>query len=163
MYDYSCEEFPFFKVNPHAYPSKAQQVSQSEDQCYVILPSWRLVITSGGINGLCRLLFVQLHFIENYLRESDPGFDNLCAGDQFAMKEALYVEVNRWPLAALSLTRNKSITGKSFWGKTGTDRMFFEYRFSLASHFFWGLWSIIQARLSTIKFGYLVSFQILFC
>ncbi|XP_061775888.1 choline kinase alpha isoform X2 [Nerophis ophidion] len=28
-------------------------------------------------------------------------------------------------------------------------------RFSLASHFFWGLWSIIQARLSTIKFGYL--------
>ena len=30
-------------------------------------------------------------------------------------------------------------------------------RFSLASHFFWGLWSIIQARLSTIKFGYLVS------
>ncbi|KAF5907633.1 choline kinase alpha-like isoform X1, partial [Clarias magur] len=28
-------------------------------------------------------------------------------------------------------------------------------RFALASHFFWGLWSIIQARLSTIEFGYL--------
>ncbi|KAI5098220.1 choline kinase alpha isoform X1, partial [Silurus meridionalis] len=28
-------------------------------------------------------------------------------------------------------------------------------RFGLASHFFWGLWSIIQARLSTIKFPYL--------
>lgn len=33
----------------------------------------------------------------------------------------------------------------------------FEHRFSLASHFFWGLWSLIQARLSTIQFGYLVS------
>ncbi|XP_060779910.1 choline kinase alpha isoform X1 [Neoarius graeffei] len=28
-------------------------------------------------------------------------------------------------------------------------------RFALASHFFWGLWSIIQARLSTIEFDYL--------
>ncbi|XP_009706377.1 PREDICTED: choline/ethanolamine kinase-like, partial [Cariama cristata] len=28
-------------------------------------------------------------------------------------------------------------------------------RFALASHFFWGLWSILQAKISTIKFGYL--------
>ncbi|XP_060892273.1 choline kinase alpha isoform X2 [Labrus mixtus] len=88
MYDYTCEEFPFFKVDAQAYPSKAQQ----------------------------------LHFIESYLRESDQGFDNLSEEDQMNLKEQLYVEVNR---------------------------------FSLASHFFWGLWSIIQARLSTIKFGYL--------
>ncbi|XP_069018372.1 choline kinase alpha isoform X2 [Embiotoca jacksoni] len=88
IYDYSCEEFPFFKVNAQNYPSKAQQ----------------------------------LHFIENYLRESDQGFVNLSAMDQMKLKEEIYVEVNR---------------------------------FSLASHFFWGLWSIIQARLSTIKFGYL--------
>lgn len=26
MYDYSCEESPFFKVDAQAYPSKAQQV-----------------------------------------------------------------------------------------------------------------------------------------
>lgn len=26
MYDYTCDEFPFFKVNAQAYPSKAQQV-----------------------------------------------------------------------------------------------------------------------------------------
>lgn len=26
MYDYNCDEFPFFKVNSQAYPSKAQQV-----------------------------------------------------------------------------------------------------------------------------------------
>uniref|UniRef100_A0A8C2X8Z8 Ethanolamine kinase n=1 Tax=Cyclopterus lumpus TaxID=8103 RepID=A0A8C2X8Z8_CYCLU len=88
MYDYSCEEFPFFKVNAQAYPSKAQQ----------------------------------LHFIESYLRDADRGFDNLSEEDQMKLKEELHVEVNR---------------------------------FSLASHFFWGLWSIIQARLSTIKFGYL--------
>ncbi|KAF4091547.1 hypothetical protein AMELA_G00038130 [Ameiurus melas] len=36
------------------------------------------------------------------------------------------------------------------------EHMFVEVnRFALASHFFWGLWSIIQARLSTIEFGYL--------
>ncbi|XP_023267181.1 choline kinase alpha-like isoform X2 [Seriola lalandi dorsalis] len=88
MYDYNCDEFPFFRVSAQNYPSKAQQ----------------------------------LHFIESYLRESDRGFDNLSEEDQMKLKEEMYIEVNR---------------------------------FSLASHFFWGLWSIIQARLSTIKFGYL--------
>uniref|UniRef100_A0A1A8NZJ8 Ethanolamine kinase n=2 Tax=Nothobranchius TaxID=28779 RepID=A0A1A8NZJ8_9TELE len=88
MYDYSCDEFPFFKVSTQSYPSKAQQ----------------------------------LHFIESYLREFDGGFDRLSTQEQRKLKEELYVEVNR---------------------------------FSLASHFFWGLWSIIQARLSTIEFGYL--------
>uniref|UniRef100_A0A3Q4HM79 Ethanolamine kinase n=1 Tax=Neolamprologus brichardi TaxID=32507 RepID=A0A3Q4HM79_NEOBR len=85
MYDYNCDEFPFFKVSAQNYPSKAQQ----------------------------------LHFIESYLRESDQGFDGLSTEDQMKLKEEMYVEVN----------------------------------FSLASHFFWGLWSIIQAQLSTIKFG----------
>ncbi|KAM7023142.1 choline/ethanolamine kinase isoform 2-T2 [Passerculus sandwichensis] len=28
-------------------------------------------------------------------------------------------------------------------------------RFTLASHFFWGLWSVVQAKISTIHFGYL--------
>jgi len=31
------------------------------------------------------------------------------------------------------------------------------FRFALASHFFWGLWSMIQAKISTIEFGYMVS------
>uniref|UniRef100_A0A8D3B4F4 Ethanolamine kinase n=1 Tax=Scophthalmus maximus TaxID=52904 RepID=A0A8D3B4F4_SCOMX len=88
MYDYTCEEFPFFRVDAQAYPSKAQQ----------------------------------LHFIENYLRESDRGFERLSEDERTKLKQEMYIEVNR---------------------------------FSLASHFFWGLWSIIQARLSTIKFGYL--------
>ncbi|XP_029908615.1 choline kinase alpha isoform X2 [Myripristis murdjan] len=88
MYDYSCDKFPFFKVDAQSFPSKGQQ----------------------------------LHFIESYLRESERGFDSLSDDDQMKLKEELYVEVNR---------------------------------FSLASHFFWGLWSIIQARISTIEFGYL--------
>ncbi|XP_072290659.1 choline kinase alpha isoform X3 [Eucyclogobius newberryi] len=88
MYDYNCEEFPFFKVNTQAYPTKAQQ----------------------------------MFFIENYLREYDHEFDNLDEDDQMRLKEEMFVEVNR---------------------------------FSMASHFFWGLWSVIQARISTIKFGYL--------
>jgi len=28
--------------------------------------------------------------------------------------------------------------------------------FALASHFLWGLWAIVQSRISTIKFAYLV-------
>ncbi|XP_053755356.1 choline kinase alpha isoform X10 [Panthera pardus] len=28
-------------------------------------------------------------------------------------------------------------------------------RFALASHFFWGLWSIVQAKISSIEFGYM--------
>ncbi|NXW85827.1 CHKA kinase, partial [Alopecoenas beccarii] len=36
------------------------------------------------------------------------------------------------------------------------DDVFIEVnRFALASHFFWGLWSIIQAKISSIEFGYL--------
>lgn len=29
-------------------------------------------------------------------------------------------------------------------------------RFALASHFFWALWSIVQAKISSIEFGYMV-------
>jgi choline/ethanolamine kinase len=28
--------------------------------------------------------------------------------------------------------------------------------FTLASHFFWGLWSLVNSRISQIPFGYLV-------
>lgn len=33
--------------------------------------------------------------------------------------------------------------------------------FALASHFMWALWSTIQAQISSIKFGYLVSIVII--
>ncbi|KAJ8373941.1 hypothetical protein SKAU_G00045210 [Synaphobranchus kaupii] len=36
------------------------------------------------------------------------------------------------------------------------EEMIFEInRYALAAHFLWGLWSIIQAKISTIKFGYM--------
>uniref|UniRef100_UPI001CD86AD4 choline kinase alpha-like n=1 Tax=Solea senegalensis TaxID=28829 RepID=UPI001CD86AD4 len=88
MYDYNCDEFPYFRVNTEAFPAKTQQ----------------------------------LHFIEHYLREFDGDFEELSEEEQTKLKQEMYLEVNR---------------------------------FSLASHFFWGLWSIVQAQLSTIQFGYL--------
>ncbi|XP_066540331.1 choline kinase alpha isoform X2 [Hoplias malabaricus] len=39
--------------------------------------------------------------------------------------------------------------------KLGEDMLVEVNRFALASHFFWGLWSVIQARISTIEFGYM--------
>lgn len=35
-----------------------------------------------------------------------------------------------------------------------------KFRFALASHFLWGLWSIIQAKISKIEFGYMVNYTI---
>lgn len=52
------------------------------------------------------------------------------------------------------------------WGEPGNVKWALDYtsfshpsfpRYALASHFFWGLWSILQASMSTIEFGYLVS------
>lgn len=44
------------------------------------------------------------------------------------------------------------------WVPPGHSRgpCFCNYRFALASHFFWGLWSIVQAKISSIEFGYMV-------
>ncbi|XP_064168040.1 choline kinase alpha isoform X2 [Anguilla rostrata] len=90
MYDYTHENFPFFKASPENYPTRAQQ----------------------------------LHYIGAYLSEYDSGFEALSDADQARLKEDVMLEVNR---------------------------------FALASHFFWGLWSIIQARISAIEFGYMVN------
>lgn len=81
------------------------------------------------------------------------------------MKEKMYVEVNRYGHCQHSVTYCVNTVKSGQHSKTGTEHFVFEHRFSLASHFFWGLWSLIQARLSTIKFGYLVSetFCFIFC
>lgn len=34
--------------------------------------------------------------------------------------------------------------------------LFLFARYALASHFLWGLWSVIQAKISKIEFGYMV-------
>ncbi|XP_053305662.1 choline kinase alpha [Spea bombifrons] len=39
--------------------------------------------------------------------------------------------------------------------KVETEMLTEVNRFALASHFFWGLWSIVQAKISSIEFGYM--------
>ncbi|XP_030646546.1 choline/ethanolamine kinase [Chanos chanos] len=84
VYDYTYDQWPFFKANLDNYPTREQQ----------------------------------LHFIRHYLSENQ----DVAPEERSAIEEAMIVEANR---------------------------------FALASHFFWGLWSIIQARISTIEFGYM--------
>lgn len=87
VYDYTHEEWPFYKAQPTDYPTREQQ----------------------------------LHFIRHYLAEVKKG-ETLPQEEQKKLEEDLLVEANRY---------------------------------ALASHFFWGLWSILQASMSTIEFGYL--------
>lgn len=92
MYDYNCDEFPFFKVNAQAYPSKAQQVWMTFSKW--ALPPGRSRRFSCLVNE--SYVSVQLHFIESYLRESERGFDLLSEEEQEKLKREVYVEVNRW-------------------------------------------------------------------
>ncbi|XP_049986298.1 choline/ethanolamine kinase isoform X1 [Alexandromys fortis] len=87
VYDYTHEEWPFYKARPTDYPTRGQQ----------------------------------LHFIRHYLAEVQKG-QIRSEEEQKKLEEDLLIEVNRY---------------------------------ALASHFFWGLWSILQASMSTIEFGYL--------
>uniref|UniRef100_A0A8D0G487 ethanolamine kinase n=1 Tax=Sphenodon punctatus TaxID=8508 RepID=A0A8D0G487_SPHPU len=89
VYDYTHDEWPFYKASPENYPSRPQQ----------------------------------LHFIRRYLSEADNRGD-VPRQEQARREAEMLVEVNR---------------------------------FAMASHFFWGLWSILQAKISTIEFGYLGS------
>uniref|UniRef100_A0A8C9V7L8 Ethanolamine kinase n=2 Tax=Scleropages formosus TaxID=113540 RepID=A0A8C9V7L8_SCLFO len=88
VYDYTYEQWPFFKANLENYPNRQQQ----------------------------------LHFFRNYLLENKEYSENCTQEEQSQIEKAMILEANR---------------------------------FALASHFFWGLWSIIQAKISTIEFGYM--------
>ncbi|XP_010888701.2 choline/ethanolamine kinase [Esox lucius] len=87
-YDYTYNQWPFYKYTPDNYPSREQQ----------------------------------LHFIRNYLAEAGGYSENTMNEDQARIEQQMLFEANR---------------------------------FALASHFLWGLWSIIQARISKIEFGYM--------
>ncbi|XP_077451603.1 choline/ethanolamine kinase isoform X2 [Stigmatopora argus] len=93
MYDYTYDQWPFYKATPEDYPSREQQ----------------------------------LHFIRSYLLEQQSGLEP--SGDQRPIEEDLIIEANRY---------------------------------ALASHFLWGLWSIIQAKISKIEFGYMDYAQVRF-
>ncbi|XP_037623739.1 choline/ethanolamine kinase [Sebastes umbrosus] len=86
MYDYTYNQWPFYKAIPDDYPTREQQ----------------------------------LHFIRSYLAEKRRYSD--ISTDQTQIEEDLIIEANRY---------------------------------ALASHFLWGLWSIIQAKISKIEFGYM--------
>ncbi|KAM7002261.1 choline/ethanolamine kinase-like [Tautogolabrus adspersus] len=86
MYDYTYNQWPFYKATPESYPTREQQ----------------------------------LHFIRGYLAEQRQHCD--IPMDQPQIEEDMIFEANRY---------------------------------ALASHFLWGLWSIIQAKISKIEFGYM--------
>ncbi|KAM8891004.1 choline/ethanolamine kinase [Spinachia spinachia] len=86
MYDYTYNQWPFYKATTENYPTREQQ----------------------------------LHFIRGYLLEQRRHSDMTV--DQTQVEEDLILEANRY---------------------------------ALASHFLWGLWSIIQAKISKIEFGYM--------
>lgn len=88
MYDYTHNQWPFYKARPENYPTREQQ----------------------------------LHFIRSYLAEQRNLSNDAINKDQMQVEEDLLIEANRY---------------------------------ALASHFLWGLWSIIQAKISTIEFGYM--------
>ncbi|XP_058841888.1 choline/ethanolamine kinase-like [Acipenser ruthenus] len=88
IYDYTYDQWPFFKATLENYPSREQQ----------------------------------LHFLRHYLSEFSGIKEDVERDDRAKIEEEMIIETNR---------------------------------FALASHFLWGLWSIIQAKLSTIEFGYM--------
>uniref|UniRef100_A0A667X4U9 ethanolamine kinase n=1 Tax=Myripristis murdjan TaxID=586833 RepID=A0A667X4U9_9TELE len=88
MYDYTYNQWPFYKATPGDYPTREQQ----------------------------------LHFIRSYLMEQRKDSENSTQEDQTQVEEEMIIEANRY---------------------------------ALASHFLWGLWSIIQAKISKIEFGYM--------
>ncbi|XP_069558153.1 choline/ethanolamine kinase [Brachyistius frenatus] len=93
MYDYTYNEWPFYKATPENYPTREQQ----------------------------------LLFIRSYLAEQRRYSDIVV--DQRQIEEDMIIEANRY---------------------------------ALASHFLWGLWSIIQAKISKIEFGYMDYAQVRF-
>ncbi|KAK6488191.1 choline/ethanolamine kinase [Huso huso] len=96
IYDYTYNQWPFFKATLENYPSREQQARYSK--------------------------YTFLHFLRHYLSEFSGIKGDVERDDQAKIEEEMIIETNR---------------------------------FALASHFLWGLWSIIQAKLSTIEFGYM--------
>ncbi|XP_061493941.1 choline/ethanolamine kinase isoform X2 [Rhineura floridana] len=88
VYNYSHDQWPFYKASPENYPSREQQ----------------------------------LHFIHCYLEEAAGKDAPPSPQEQERIEGEMLLEISR---------------------------------FTRASHFFWGLWSILQAKISTIDFGYL--------
>ncbi|XP_051512792.1 choline kinase alpha-like [Myxocyprinus asiaticus] len=92
IYDYTNDQWPFYKAKVESYPNRQRQVSHT------------------------------LHFIMHYINTFKNILQRLKCEPRARIKEEMIIEAN--------------------W-------------FFLASHFLWGLWSIIQAKISKIEFGYM--------
>lgn len=79
--------------------------------------------------------------------------------DQTQEEEAMIIEANRYNLIYSNAMYDLKVIAVSLkpWSFLAVI-----CRYALASHFLWGLWSIIQAKISKIEFGYMVRNFILF-
>ncbi|XP_055790196.1 choline kinase alpha-like isoform X1 [Salvelinus fontinalis] len=127
------------------------------------------ILLLSGCEGTDRQKLMLIDF--EYSSYNYRGFDignHFCewmydyTNDKFPF---FHVNSNNYPTKAQQLHfigSYLSETEQGFENQSAEDQMklkeelFVEAnRFALASHFFWGLWSIIQARISTIEFGYM--------
>lgn len=100
-----------------------------------------------------RLEFVDLEYGEYNYRGFDIG-NHFC---EFAGFDYSKIE-EKWPNKAHQYNFFVAyLQGmKAGYGDDELDKMFVEVSlFSLASHFFWGLWALVQAKISVIDFDYL--------
>ncbi|XP_041444330.1 choline/ethanolamine kinase isoform X2 [Xenopus laevis] len=113
-----------------------------------------LLLSSRSSSASDRLMLIDFEYSSYNYR----GFD---IGNHFC--EWVYnYHHNEWPFYKAQLSDYPSRVQQMSPGLGEGDRhaqeeaMLLEVnRFALASHFFWGLWSILQAKMSTIEFGYL--------
>lgn len=82
MYDYDCDEFPYFSVNTQAYPSKAQQVIAcvyvrvfAGCVCWLCLTCGSSLHSSTSLNTTCVSLTVALMI---WVRRSRGGWRRTC-------------------------------------------------------------------------------------
>lgn len=100
-----------------------------------------------------RLEFVDLEYGEYNYRGYDIG-NHFCefAGFDYTMIDA------KWPNKAFQYAFFAAYLQAMNvpFADADLDRMFVEVNlFSLASHFFWGIWAVVQAKVSPIDFDYL--------
>lgn len=98
----------------------------------------------------------QLHFLRNYLAETQAG--SHMNGCNSAPEN--HVGGGQNDVSGGGRLGGRSADSAGLPNASGDtavlEAMLVEVnRFALASHFFWGLWSILQAHMSTIQFGYL--------
>uniref|UniRef100_A0A4W3JH06 Ethanolamine kinase n=1 Tax=Callorhinchus milii TaxID=7868 RepID=A0A4W3JH06_CALMI len=109
-----------------------------------------LLLDNTGESSEQKLMLIDFEYSSYNFR----GFD---IGNHFC--EWIYdYTYEKYPFFLASIENYPTQTQQvlAFEGVKMEEQMLQEInRYALASHFFWGLWSIIQARISAIEFGYM--------